>query len=75
MKIFLAECDVCRDLCRIPEPDAKAAMDGAESDEPIVLARCAILRELDSGTEECRGDVVLLGTVDLRPILADSPAP
>ncbi len=75
--IFLASCSSCGALTRLPnylaakylrqhdaEEDPTARHDG----DQLLISRCAIVRELDSGPNECSGNVYIIGAVALTSV-------
>lgn len=66
-RIMVAICDTCGVIVVHHDPEsgrevAKSAL--ADEEEPVV-SRCAIVYALDGGEEDCQGNLVLRGYLDL----------
>lgn len=73
MHIFMAKCSECGNLSAVHEDLANDQLDERKAEpwnsDPIVISRCALIRELDNGEQTCNGEEHLLGVMQvLTPV-------
>lgn len=69
-RMYVAVCNECGVMVIVQDRDtaAQTIQESIDTDDEPMIARCGILYVLDSGTEECPGNLVLRGQLDLLPL-------